>query len=141
MFGDALDPADIWIHRARWWPLQPRNVCMAPRGALHFHPQSDAWRPCFAQASVAEQAFFLHEMTHVWQHRSGQNLLIRRLPLALYRYRLVEGRSFAAYGVEQQAEIIRHTHLLRHNVPVAGAPSLAALEAILPFSKPAGRFA
>ncbi len=133
MFGAAVDTGAVRIHRRCWWPLQPRNTCMAPRGALHFHPQSDAWRPCFATASVEEQAFFLHEMTHVWQHQSGMNLLLKRLPLARYRYTYRAGRPFAAYGVEQQAEIVRHVHLLRNGVSLAGAAPLAALEALLPF--------
>ena len=141
MFGDALDPAPVRVHRRRWWPLQPRATCMAPRGALHFHPQSTAWRACFASASVEEEAFFLHEMTHVWQHQSGMNLLLRRMPWARYRYCLRSGRPFTAYGVEQQAEIVRHTHLLRHGVTVTGAPPLASLEALLPFSPASERFA
>ena len=40
------------------------------------------------------------------------------------------------YGIEQQAEIVRHAFLLRAGVAVAGAPDLATYETILPFLRP-----
>jgi hypothetical protein len=34
-----------------------------------------------------------------------------RHPFCRYNYQLVEGRPFASYGLEQQAELIRHRFL------------------------------
>jgi len=70
MFGTAIDPDPVRIRRRRWWPLQPRTITMAPMGHIHFHPDSDNYCDCFATASEHGQAFFLHEMTHVWQSQS-----------------------------------------------------------------------
>jgi len=42
------------------------------------------------------------------------------------------GQRFEEYGLEQQAEIVRHVFLLRHGQPLAGAPPLEQLESILP---------
>jgi hypothetical protein len=133
IFGDAVALDAVRIRRRRWWPLQPRNIVMAPRGHIHFHPRSASYRPCFAAAERAAQGLFIHEMAHVWQHQSGISLILRRHPFCRYRYEFVPGRPFARYGIEQQAEIVRHVFLMRQGMPIAGKPPLAELEAILPF--------
>ncbi|MEK7343140.1 MAG: vgr related protein, partial [Pseudomonadota bacterium] len=48
-------------------------------------------------------------------------------------YRIKPGWMLDRYGIEQQAEIVRHVFLMRHGVTVPGAPPLATLESILPF--------
>ncbi|WJS98094.1 vgr related protein [Novosphingobium humi] len=135
MFGPALDPEPVRVIRRRWWWFQPRNVVMAPRGHLHFHPDSRLWHPCFAQGSPAAQGLFIHEMAHVWQHQAGMNLLLRRMPFCRYDYVLRLGAVWRDYNVEQQAEIIRHTFLLRQGASWSGAPPLADLERLLPFGR------
>ena len=104
---------------------------MAPAGHLHFHPAGSAWRADFAAESVPMQAFFLHELTHVWQHQRGLNLILRRPPFCRYAYRLEPGKRLVDYGIEQQGEIVRHAHLLRHGFAVPGNPPRAPYEALL----------
>jgi hypothetical protein len=133
MFGAAVDPGPVRVIRRRWWWFQPRNVVIAPRGSLHFHPDSDLWHPCFAQGSLAAQGLFIHEMAHVWQYQSGVNLLIRRMPFCRYDYVLRAGATLDDYNVEQQAEIIRHAFLRRQGADWPDAPSLADLERLIPF--------
>jgi hypothetical protein len=55
-------------------------------------------------------------------------------PFCRYRYRLVPGRPFRRYGIEQQAEIVRHVFLLRHGRIVPAPGTQQELEAILPFT-------
>jgi hypothetical protein len=133
VFGDAIALEQVHIIRRRWWPLQPRAVVMAPRGHIHFHPQAAAYRACFAEADLAAQGLFIHEMVHVWQHQRGLCLPLRRHPFCRYRYDFTAGKPFGRYGVEQQAEIVRHVFLMRRGRAVAAAPPLDMLEAILPF--------
>jgi hypothetical protein len=133
MFGDAIDCAPVRLRRRKWAFFQPRHTVMAPCGHLHFHPGGDTWRDDFASASLADQGLFLHEMTHVWQHQRGLFLPLRRHPFCRYGYSFVPGRPLVRYGIEQQAEIVRHTFLLRHGARVAGAPELARYEGVLPF--------
>ncbi len=133
MFGDAIALGAVRVHRRKWFPFQPRNVTMAPRGHLHFHPAGDAYRDCFAEAGLMLQAHFIHEMVHVWQHQQGVNLVLRRHPFCRYHYTIKPGWMLARYGIEQQAEIVRHVFLLRHGAVVPGAPPLTTLETILPF--------
>lgn len=106
---------------------------MALRGHIHFHPQGDAYSDDFAAAPLAAQGLFLHELVHVWQHQRGLFLPLRRHPFSSYRYVLEPGRAFARYGIEQQAEIVRHAFLLRNGVTPPGAGEAAALEALLDF--------
>jgi hypothetical protein len=135
MFGDAVDPDEVRLKHWPWWPLQPRSVVMAPMGHLHFHPGGKSWCGCFGSASIRKQAFFLHEMTHVWQSQTKGRwyLPLMRHPFCAYDYVWKPGKAFADYGIEQQAEIVAHVHLMRNGVKVPGKPPLAELEAILPF--------
>jgi len=133
MFGAAIDLEPVRIRRRRWWPLQPRNVVMAPCGHIHFHPASGDYRDCFGADDLSGQGLFIHEMTHVWQHQSGMSLILRRHPFSSYAYRFEPGKPFARYGIEQQAEIVRHVFLMRRGRAIIGKPPLEELEAILPF--------
>lgn len=131
VFGAALDPAPVRVHRARWWPLQPKQVAMAPDGALWFHPAGDLWRADFGDAHPALTALFVHELVHVWQYQRGVRLPLRRHPFCRYRYTLVPDRPLARYGIEQQAMIVQHAwDRLRRGQPLeAYAPLLAQLRA------------
>jgi hypothetical protein len=111
---------------------------MAPRGQIHFHPLAPHYRDCFGHAPLADQGHFIHEMVHVWQHQAGINLILRRHPFCRYRYDLRPGRPLGRYGIEQQAEIVRHAFLRRAGADLPeDVPPLAALEAALPFSRSA----
>jgi hypothetical protein len=120
MFGDAIDYGRVRLHRRRWWPLQPRSVTMAPDGDIWFHPASPAWRACFACAERGLQGHFIHEMTHVWQAqtRGRWYLPLMRHPFCRYRFTLVPGKPLTAYGLEQQAEIMRVAFLSGEGSPL-----------------------
>lgn len=134
MFGGAIEYDAVRIVRRKWAFFQPRKVTMAPRGAIHFHPLGDAYCDCFARNSVGWQGHLIHELVHVWQHQSGINLVLRRHPFCRYSYTVKPGWTLDRYGIEQQAEIVRHVFLMRRGIVVPGAPPLATLESILPFT-------
>ncbi|WNO54642.1 vgr related protein [Stakelama saccharophila] len=135
IFGGAIDYERVRIANRKWAFFQPRNVTMAPTGTIHFHPRGDRYRMDFAQAGPALQGLFVHEMTHIWQTQARGRfyLPLMRHPFCRYDYTLVPGRPFDGYGLEQQAEIVRHAFLLRGGVAVPDAPDAAALEELLPF--------
>jgi len=133
VFGDAIDTTRVTIRRRKWFPLQPRDTVMAPSGHLHFHPKTDLYCVDFACEDLHAQGLFIHEMTHVWQHQRGVWLPLARHPFCRYHYSLKPGWPLWRYGIEQQAEIVRHAFLLREGQSVAGAPDLARYETILPF--------
>lgn len=135
VFGDAIDAAHVRFHRAKWWLFQPRHIVMAPDGHIWFHPTNPSWRDDFSTAPLALRALIVHELTHVWQHQRGISLPLRRHPFCRYGYAIKPGRRFTAYGLEQQAEIVRHAYVLREGGEVPGAPALDIYAALIPFGR------
>lgn len=135
IFGGAIDYGRVRLHNRKWWPFQPPRITMAPDGAMWFHPESKLFCDDFCDRPLEHQALFVHEMTHIWQaQRSGKYWLpLMRHPFCRYGYEVTPGKPFARYGIEQQAELVRHTFLLRQGVQLPGKPPLAVYEASLPF--------
>ena len=131
VFHDSVDYSRVRLIRGKWWPFQPRNAAMAPMGNIYFHPDAGGWSDDFAKENVRRQAFFIHEMVHVWQAQAkGQFYLpLMRHPFCRYDYVLKPGKPFDRYGLEQQAEIVTHRFLADRGVPVTCAPP----RALLPF--------
>jgi hypothetical protein len=136
VFGEALDPSRLTFRRGKWWFLQPAWIVMAPDGHVWFHPNNPSWCADFSTAHLGLRALVVHELVHVWQHQRGVNLVRARKPFSPYRYLpLTPGKPFAAYGVEQQAEIVRHAYVLREGGRVPDAPPLRAYAEIIPFGR------
>ncbi len=135
VFGDAIDLAPVRIRRRRFFPLQPRGTVMAPMGHIHFHPAGPDYRDDFAAAPLVLQGLFIHELVHVWQtQRRGRFYLpLMRHPFCRYDYHFEPDRPFPAYGIEQQAELVRHAFLATRQCPAPGAPGLEQLCEVLPF--------
>lgn len=133
IFGEAVDCAQASVVRGKWAFFQPRSVVMAPTGAIHFHPDADTYRDDFSRAPLNLQGLFIHEMTHVWQTQTRGRwwLPLMRHPFCRYEYRLGSKRSFGQYGIEQQAEIVRHAYLSRCSADATGRNE--TLERLLPF--------
>lgn len=137
VFGSAIDYSEVRVKRKKWFPFQPKNVLMTPTGHIHIHPASGSWSEDFSREHVHAQGWFLHELTHVWQtqNRGKYYLPLMRHPFCRYDYSVRAGWPLERYGLEQQAEIVRHAFLLRNRLTVTGAPPLEVLETILPFRR------
>jgi hypothetical protein len=124
IFGEAIDYSQVRLIKGKWWPLQPRNAAMAPNGNIYFHPVAGGWSEDFARETLSRQGYFIHEMTHVWQAQRGGRLFLplMRHPFCRYRYRLTPGKPFGRYGLEQQAEIVRHRFLADRGVATEPTP-------------------
>ncbi|MEO6433235.1 MAG: vgr related protein [Sphingomicrobium sp.] len=124
VFGEAIDTARVRLIRGKFWPLHLRRSAMAPMGSIYFHPDGGGWSEDFAAEPLGTQGFFIHEMTHVWQSQKGGRfyLPLMRHPFCRYDYRLRPGRLFDQYGVEQQAEIVRHVFLAERGAIQAQSP-------------------
>jgi hypothetical protein len=135
IFKGALDLSAVTVKRQKWFPFQPKHVLMAPTGHIHIHPAGHHWSEDFSTEPLTPQGWFLHELTHVWQtqQRGKYYLPLMRHPLCRYDYAVRANWPLSRYGLEQQAEIVRHTFLARNKAPARGAPPLGVLETILPF--------
>ena len=136
VFGDSVDYDAVRLARRRWWPFQPKGVVMAPSGNIHFHPDSNLWSDDFSRERLTLQGLFIHEMTHVWQAqtRGKYYLVLMRHPFCRYGYSLKPGWTLERYGIEQQAEIVRHAFLLRNGVKLPGVADAAAYDALVKFT-------
>jgi hypothetical protein len=135
VFGHAIAYDRVTIRRRKFFPMQPRETTMAPRGHLHFHPLGHAYSDDFSALGPLRQGLFIHEMTHVWQTqaRGEWYLILHRHPLCRYSYSLKPGWPLRGYGIEQQAEIVRHAFLLRQGVRLAGVTDPAAYDLLVDF--------
>lgn len=133
VFGEAIDYGQVTVFNRKWWLFQNRRVTMAPDGNLWFHPQSDLFCDDFCESAQNIQALFIHEMVHVWQHQQGVFLPLARHPLCRYDYELLPGKSFAHYGIEQQAEIVSHYFLLRLGARLKNGYRMTDYQGLLPF--------
>jgi hypothetical protein len=132
IFGEAIDYSKVKLVKRKWWWFQPRNTAMAPTGNIHFHPHGGLWSEDFGAEPLHRQGLFIHEMTHVWQSqlRGRFYLPLMRHPFCRYSYALEDGRPFERYGLEQQAEIVRHVFLAQRGYRLAQCPP----RSILPFA-------
>jgi len=133
VFGDCINYSVVRLIKGKWWPFQPTNAAMAPMGNIYFHPQGGGWSDDFAKETVQRQAFFIHEMVHVWQAQAKGRLYLplMRPPFCRYRYQLKPGKPFERYGLEQQAEIVTHRFLADRGVALAFPPP----RELLPFGR------
>ena len=135
VFGDAIDYAKVSIRNRKWAFFQPARVTMAPMGHIHFHPRGRLYCDDFCDQALHRQGLFIHEMTHVWQaqRRGKWYLVLMRHPWSRYDYSLKPGWTLERYGLEQQAEIVKHAFLLKNGAQVPGAPPLASYDGVMPF--------
>jgi hypothetical protein len=132
IFGAAIDYSRVQLFEGKWWPFHPRRAAMAPMGDIWFHPDGGGWSEDFAKEAPGRQGFFIHELTHVWQVQKGGRfyLPLMRHPFCRYDYALEPGKPFRRYGIEQQAEIVKHRFLADRGVQL----NLVPPRYLLPFS-------
>src|SRR4051794_37405402 len=132
IFGEAIDYSRVKLVEGKWWPFHPRGAAMAPMGNIWFHPDRGGWSDDFSKEPLRRQAYFIHEMTHVWQAQKGGKfyLPLMRHPFCRYSYELTPGKRFERYGIEQQAEIVARRFLADRGVAVANVPP----RELLPFA-------
>lgn len=102
VFADHLCLDDVQLKTA-WWVL--KNYAVSPNGNVYFHPAD--WVEDFSQESLAKQGWLIHELTHVWQLQQGLKVVRGALINRRYDYVLKAGKSFFAYGIEQQARMVQ----------------------------------
>ncbi len=116
LFGEAIDYAKVRIYSRRYLPfgLQPRDCAMTPNGHLYFHRSRCLLD--FSMGSVQAQHWFMHEMTHVWQHQLGYPVRLRgalRLGLS-YHYSLSDHKTLADYNMEAQGELLADYFIFKY---------------------------
>ena len=116
LFRDAIDYTRVRIHARRYMPFQPKHCAMAPNGSIYFHPSR-----ClddFALGDAVARHWFIHEMTHVWQHQLGYPVRLRgafRFGLS-YDYELAPHKTLADFNMEAQGDLLADYFSLKFDV-------------------------
>lgn len=135
IFGNAIDYARVKVYGKKWAFFQGSNVAMTPNGKVYFPAESGYYRADFSRASASMQALFVHEMTHVWQHQLGVNVMWKGFVLHVlsgqnpYAYTLDAARSLTGYNIEQQASIVEDLFVLRKFPQYAADAGITGLRA------------
>ena len=115
LFGAAIDYPRVRIYNRRYLPfgLQPVNCAMTPNGHMFFH--QSCCLVDFSAGSEHARHWFMHEMTHVWQHQLGYPVRLRgALRIGLrYSYKLALDKSLADYNMEAQGDLLADYFVLR----------------------------
>jgi len=113
VFGNAINYDAVKIHDGSYMPFQPSQSGMTPNNDIYMR---DCFQPDYSQGNVDDQAFLIHEMTHVWQYQNKiLNPVVEAVKLnlkfkfnysAAYAFQLDEKKELTNYNMEQQASIV-----------------------------------
>ena len=132
IFGNVIDYPRVRVYARGWTWLQPAHTAVAPDGNIYFN-----WAD-FKQdfsTNALDGAWLIHELVHVWQHQTGQWVLIRGIFERTYAYgKLDPVKPYARYLLEQQAAIVEDYFRITHDLPTRwGHANPVEYEAVIPF--------
>lgn len=106
---------EVRVHDEKYMFFQPDNSGMTPNGEIYV---DGIYSSDYSRESAQRKAFFIHEMTHVWQYQNGILLVgVRSSAIfemigslgdygSIYDYVLDAGNDLTDYNLEQQASIV-----------------------------------
>ncbi|MGW8392945.1 hypothetical protein [Pseudoduganella sp. HUAS MS19] len=98
-------------------PDPSKDRAMAPDGNMYFHPDDPQYSDDFSQASPGAQHTFIHELGHISQDQSGENVRSAAFDRDYKYWPLVEKAGFLKLNKEQRAEMVADYFLLQmHNL-------------------------
>jgi hypothetical protein len=116
VFHDLINYNEVKIFNIPYLPWQPKDILMAPNGRLFVSQQ--VFAEDYSKCSIVMQGVFIHELTHILQYQKHTNVAVRGFVLQSayylsfkkynpYKYKLIEGKLFEQYNIEQQGDIAR----------------------------------
>lgn len=128
VFADSIDYSKVRLLDEDYVPWQGKDYVMAPNGHIYFGENLRDVAD-WSREDIAKQGLFIHEMTHVWQHQHGVNVLLvgayqqtRQFLMGdQYAYRLEPGKTLKDYNIEQQGDIVRDYFFERNEFGEASA--------------------
>lgn len=120
VFGNLIDYKKVKVLNQPYLPWQPVHMFMAPEG--YIHSRNENYSSDYSQENRGYQAIFIHEMTHIYQHQQGINVLLKGAILQIahylsfrrynpYHYEFDENKDFDQYNIEQQGDIAKDIFL------------------------------
>lgn len=137
VFGPRISYASVRVHPHPWfWPL-PRDRSMSPNGSMYLSPRIYAPDLSAPTVPLYAKGVFVHEATHLYQwYVLGWPLWIAAPFDREYDYKLIAGKPFDKYGIEQMGMIAEHYYVLKHGGRPSDLPdkayTAASYAALLP---------
>lgn len=141
IFKDGIDFEKVRVSCGKYpfgiesLPVPSDDVAVAPDNTIHFskkHCLAD-----FSKGAEGHQAWFIHEMAHVWQYQLnyptmeyGIKWAIRGTISNVYGYSLSKN-DFSEYNMEQQGDILRDYYLVKYKQQVTPQGTVQDYERIL----------
>ncbi len=131
-FGTAIDFSQVRIFSRGFTPLQPKLTAVTPNGWIYF--RAEDFVDDFS-TNLRNAAWITHELTHVWQHQTGVNVILRGLFEREYKYGALDvTKPLKDYKIEQQASIVEDHYRITHGgAPQSGTGALQDYEKVIPF--------
>lgn len=116
VFTASIKYDSVLLFNEKYAFFQPDNSGMTPNGNIYVDSKTKISDYGLSTVASFEKAFFIHEMTHVWQK---QNNVLNPIASAIanslrhaffysesYKYTLEKDKDLLDYRMEQQAQII-----------------------------------
>lgn len=115
VFADSIDYSKVKVHRGGYWlffGFQDKNTAVTPNGEMYF--PGDTFKEDYSTLSDSQQAWFMHEMTHVWQYQLDYPIKWVRgpRPNMSYDYTLSPDKKLRDFNMEAQGDILRDYFLV-----------------------------
>ncbi len=112
IFQDTINYNEVRIFLHPYSISRLGAPATAPNGKIYIH-NPILWAEDYSKAPLRLQKTYIHEMTHVWQHQQGRQVVAETAALWLqspfnyssqYNYEF-DGRNYLSYSHEQQAKM------------------------------------
>ena len=138
VFGYDIDYSEVLVFNRGWYPGQPVGTIIAPDGNIYYPSGNEHYEENFLYGSLVDQAIFMHEMTHVWQHQQLGSIKVRGIVSNLFSdgeyLPLDPAKPFESYNIEEQAGMVQDYYVILEGGERPELPSKEEYERILPFS-------
>jgi hypothetical protein len=115
VFAGYIDYDAAAIFARKWQFFQPKHTTMAPDGNMYWNPADYLEDFSLATVPLEKRAWFVHEGAHLYQHYHLRwNVIVRGAIDRRYGYKLVAGKKFDKYGLEQMGSIAADYFTLLH---------------------------
>lgn len=119
VYKSSIDYSLVKVHDGKYTPFQPGSSGMTPKGEIF---ANGVFKTNYAGVRLELQAFFIHEMAHVYQYQlnildptfSAIGAMLKNgfNYQKAYFYELDPQKDLLDYGIEQQAQIIEDYYLI-----------------------------
>ncbi len=144
VFKDSIDYNIVILHERKYLRFVQRDdTIMTPNGEMYLGKDIFNEKKDFSKKDYDDKVWFMHEMTHVWQHQLGYKVRLHGIKTAIaggysaegdvYKYTSIDLYQYKLpdFNFEQQAEIISHYFGAKYLGYEKYVPNLSLLQSVL----------